>query len=134
MGGGSAASFRWRRILLMTSPCVMTAMIRSAPRWHNGQVTISRANTRFRSRAQLQCGDAARAPHLPPPMRRNLGLSVERKAVHTGTPRTGEPGRFALRAKARADAALVLSGSFSTSDALLDRSRHGAGELRCGVA
>jgi len=28
----------------------------------------------------------------------------------------------------------VLSSSFSKSDALLDRSRHGAGELRSGVA
>src|SRR5437867_11132025 len=80
------------------------------------------------------CGIAEQALQLIPPMRRNLGLSVERKAVHTGTPRTGEPGRFALRAKARADAAHVLSGSFSTRDALLDRSRHGAGELRGGVS
>ncbi len=30
-GGGSAESFRWCRILLMTSPCVMTAMSRSMP-------------------------------------------------------------------------------------------------------
>src|SRR5205814_7883860 len=61
-------------------------------------------------------------------------VGVEGKPVHTGTPRTSEPGRLALRAKARADVAHVLSGSFSTSDTLLDRSRHGAGELRCGVA
>ena len=30
-GGGSAASFSWQRIFLMTSPCVMAAMIRSDP-------------------------------------------------------------------------------------------------------
>ena len=32
MGGGSTASFRCRRILRITSPCVMAAMIRSDPR------------------------------------------------------------------------------------------------------
>jgi hypothetical protein len=32
MGGGSTASFRCRRIFWITSPCVMAAMIRSAPR------------------------------------------------------------------------------------------------------
>src|SRR5262249_35235999 len=54
--GGSAASFRWRRILLITAPCVMTAMSRSVPRWHNGHVAISRANTRFSSLAHVQYG------------------------------------------------------------------------------
>jgi hypothetical protein len=32
IGGGSAASFRCRRILRITSPCVRAAMTRSAPR------------------------------------------------------------------------------------------------------
>jgi hypothetical protein len=32
IGGGSTASFRWRRTVLITSPCVMAAMIRSDPR------------------------------------------------------------------------------------------------------
>ena len=32
MGGGSTASFRCRRILRITSPCVMAAMIRNDPR------------------------------------------------------------------------------------------------------
>jgi hypothetical protein len=32
IGGGSAASFRCRRIFRIISPCVMAAMIRSAPR------------------------------------------------------------------------------------------------------
>ena len=41
MGGGSAESFTWRRIFLITSPWVITAMSRSAPRWHNGQVASS---------------------------------------------------------------------------------------------
>ena len=31
IGGGSAASFRWQRIFLITSPCVMAAMILSDP-------------------------------------------------------------------------------------------------------
>jgi hypothetical protein len=42
----------------ITFPWVITAMSRSAPRWHDGQVAISRANIRFSSRAQLQCGAA----------------------------------------------------------------------------
>jgi hypothetical protein len=56
IGGGSAASFRCRRIFRITSPCVMAAMIRSAPRWHQGQRAMSRAKTRCSSRAQLQHG------------------------------------------------------------------------------
>jgi hypothetical protein len=32
MGGGSTASFRCLRIIWITSPCVMAAMIRSVPR------------------------------------------------------------------------------------------------------
>src|SRR5262252_2349933 len=56
MGGGSAASFRWRRILLITSPCVMTAMIRSVPRRQKGHVAISSPKTRPSSLAHGQYG------------------------------------------------------------------------------
>jgi hypothetical protein len=71
---------------------------------------------------------------LIPPMRRNRRVGVEGKPVDTGTVRTGEPGRLALRAKARADTAPRLAGPFSAGDALLHGGRHGAGELRGGVA
>src|SRR5262249_3031145 len=55
------------------------------------------------------------------------------KPIDTGAVRTREPGHLALRAKACADTAHRLAGPFSESDALLDRSRHGAGKLRCSV-
>jgi hypothetical protein len=71
---------------------------------------------------------------LIPPMRRNRRVGVEGKPVDTGAVRTREPGRLALRAKARADATHLLSGAFATSDAVLDRSCHGAGEFRGGIA
>src|SRR5262249_30479032 len=71
---------------------------------------------------------------LIPPMRRNRRVGVEGKAVHTGTARTGQPWRLALSAKARADAAHLLAGSFTPSDAVLNRRRQGPSELRCGVA
>ena len=69
-------------------------------------------------------GRADHALSLITPMRRNLGVRVQGKAVDTGTPRTREGRAFSCLAKARADAAHGLSGSFSTSDALLDRRRH----------
>src|SRR5207244_8447122 len=68
------------------------------------------------------------------PVRWNRRVGVERKSVDTGTARTREPGRLALSAKTRADAAHGLASSLTESDALLDRSCHGAGEFRCGVA
>src|SRR5262249_53196479 len=71
---------------------------------------------------------------LVPAVRWNRRVGVEGKAVDTGTPRPREPRRLALRAKTRADTAYVLPGSCSEGDTVLDRSRHGAGELRCGVA
>src|SRR5262249_40311804 len=72
--------------------------------------------------------------NLAPPVRWNRRVSVEGKAVDTGTPRPSEPRCLALRAKTRADTAYVLPGSCSEGDTVLDRSRHGAGEFRCGVA
>src|SRR5262249_22313717 len=65
---------------------------------------------------------------LIPPMRRNRRVGVEGKPVDTGTPRTREPGRLALRAKARADTAHRLAGPLPTGDALLHGGRHGARE------
>jgi hypothetical protein len=47
---------------------VMAAMIWSVPRWHKGQVPRSRANTRLRSRAQLQCGVALLASDSSSPV------------------------------------------------------------------
>src|SRR5215471_15691038 len=67
-------------------------------------------------------------------MRRNRRVGVEGKPIDTSAARTCEPWRLALRAKARADTAHVLSSSFPEGDALLDRRRHGAGELWGGVA
>src|SRR5262249_18504008 len=71
---------------------------------------------------------------LIPPMPRNRGVGVQRKAVDTGTARAREPWCLALGTKARADAAHLLPGSFPEGDALLHGSGHGAGELWCGVA
>src|SRR5215831_17493309 len=71
---------------------------------------------------------------LIPPMRRNRCVGMQRKPVDTGTPRPSEPWRLALRAKTRADTAYVLPGPVPEGDALLHRSRHGAGELRGGIA
>jgi hypothetical protein len=71
---------------------------------------------------------------LIPPVRGDSGIGVEGKPIDTGAVRTREPGRLALRAKARADATHLLSGAFATSDAVLDRSCHGAGEFRGGIA
>jgi hypothetical protein len=73
-------------------------------------------------------GIPEQAFQLVAPMRGDLGVGVERNALHTGTAGTGEPRRLALRAKARADAAHVLSDSFATNDALLHGGREGPGQ------
>src|SRR6516162_11288133 len=67
-------------------------------------------------------------------MRRNRCVGVHGKAVHTGTAGSRQGGVFPLVAKPRADAPDLLAGPLPKSDAVLDRSRHGAGELRSGVA
>jgi len=54
MGGGTDASWRCRRMRVITDSWVMTAMIRSAPRRHKGHVAISRPKTRPSSLAQGQ--------------------------------------------------------------------------------
>jgi hypothetical protein len=48
-GGGVA-----QRRLRLPSPCMMVAMIRSAPRWQNGPVAISRAHPRLSNCTPLQ--------------------------------------------------------------------------------
>src|SRR5262249_59624477 len=78
-------------------------------------------------------GIAEELCQLVPPVRWNRRVSVEGKAVDTGTPRPSEPRRLALRAKTRADTAYVLPGSCAEGDTVLDRSRHGASERRGGV-
>jgi hypothetical protein len=67
-------------------------------------------------------------------MRRNCRVGVQRKAIDTGAVRPRKPWRLAFRAKARADAAHRLSGSFPTRDTVLDRRGHGAGERGLVVA
>src|SRR5262249_1585488 len=62
-------------------------------------------------------------------MGRDLGVGMQRKAVDTGAARPREPGRLTLVTKSRADAPDVLPGPVPEGDAVLDRSRHGAGEL-----
>src|SRR5262249_33731099 len=78
-------------------------------------------------------GIADEALQLISPMGWNLGLRVQRKAVHTGTPRTGEPRCLALVAKPCAEAPHGLASPLATGDALLHRGRHGARERRLVV-
>src|SRR5437867_13004263 len=66
---------------------------------------------------------------LIPPMRRNRRVGVQRKAVDTGAARPCEPGRLTLVTTSGADAPDVLPGPVPEGDAVLDRRRHGAGEL-----
>src|SRR5262249_17445272 len=74
-----------------------------------------------------------RASQRVPPVRRDLGVGVERKALHTGTAGPRERGRLALAATARADAPDLLASSLATGDALLHRGGHGTGELGCVI-
>ena len=62
-------------------------------------------------------------------MRRNLGVGVQGKPVDTGTAGTREFRAFPFIAKARANPSHVLPGSLAKTDALFDRSRHGASEF-----
>ena len=54
MGGGTDASWRGRRMRVITASWVMTAMIRSVPRRQNGHVALSRPQTRPSSLAHGQ--------------------------------------------------------------------------------
>ena len=78
-------------------------------------------------------GITDQALQLIPPMRRDLSMSVQGKAVHTGTPRTGEPWRLTLRAKARTNAPDRLTRPLATGDALLHGGCHGTGKRRLVV-
>src|SRR5262245_53591331 len=65
MGGGTEASWRCRKMRVITDSWVMTAMIRSVPCWQNGQVRISSPKTRPSSRAHGQYGVSV--VESPPP-------------------------------------------------------------------
>src|ERR1043166_5868684 len=79
-------------------------------------------------------GRADEAFQLIAAMGRDLGVGVQRKAVHAGTARPGEPWCLALRTKARTDTPHLLAGPFSEGEALLHGGGHRAGELRGGLA
>jgi len=64
-------------------------------------------------------------------MRRNLRMSVERKAVHTGTVGACQHGHLARAAKACAEAPDPLACPLPTGNALLHGSGHRAGEFGC---
>ena len=82
-------------------------------------------------------GTSGRGPEqalpLGTPMRRNLGVGVQRKPVDTGTAGSREFRAFPFIPKSRADAAHFLPGAFPKGDTLLDRGRYGASEFRCVV-
>src|SRR5690242_12219916 len=67
-------------------------------------------------------------------MSRDLRVSMERKPVDTGAVWTREPWRLVFSAKARANAPDLVAGPLPEGEALLHRGRHGAGELRGGLA
>ena len=77
---------------------------------------------------------AHQALQLIRPLRWNHRVGRPGKAVDTGTTGACACRPFACRAKARADAAHLLFSPCATGDTRLDRSRHGAGKLWCGVA
>src|SRR5712691_4505829 len=62
-------------------------------------------------------------------MGRDLGVGVERKALHAGTAGTGERWRLARVAKPRADAPDLLTGPLPEGNTLLHGGRHGTGEF-----
>jgi hypothetical protein len=63
---------------VITASWVMVAMIRSEPRRQNGQVAMSRANTRPSSRAQLQRGVPVLASSPPTPCWHGVGMIAPR--------------------------------------------------------
>ena len=76
---------------------------------------------------------ADQALQLIPPVRGDLGVRMQGKALHAGTARTGARGRLVLVTKARANAPHLLSRAFAKGNALLHRGGHGMGELGGGV-
>src|SRR2546428_13726946 len=78
-------------------------------------------------------GIADEALQLIAPMRRDLGVRMERNPVDTGTAGARERWRLALVAKPRADAPDFLASPLPKGDALLYRGGHSAGELGCVI-
>jgi hypothetical protein len=68
-------------------------------------------------------GTPEQAFQLIAPMRGDLSVGMERKALHTGTAGTGQCGMFPSIAKPRADAPDLLAGSLPKGDALLHGGR-----------
>ena len=64
------------------------------------------------------------------PMRGDLSVGMERKALHTGTAGAGQRGRLAIHAKACAKAPHPLPRPLAKGQALLHGGRHGLGQLR----
>src|SRR5919197_3517150 len=99
-GGGMDASWRWRRIRVITDSWVMTAMSRSVPRRHQGHGTAG--------------GIANEAVQLIAAMGGALGVGVQGKAVDMGTPRARACRAFPYGAKTRAHASYPLSSPLPT--------------------
>ena len=74
---------------------------------------------------------ADEAFQLITPMRRDLGVGVHRKPLHTGTVGTCQRGRLALMAKACTNAPDLLAHPLPKGDALRDRGRQGTGKRGC---
>src|SRR2546421_3640079 len=99
MGGGTDASWRCRRMRVITDSWVMTAMIRREPRRQKGHVAISRPKTRPSSLAQGQYGVPVYASSPSSPCWRGGGtdrplqVAVRREAApitHQMDPRQGD--------------------------------------------
>jgi len=81
MGGGTEASWRWRRRHVLINAWGRTARLRSTSRRHKGQVAIARAHTRPRSRAQLQRGVPVLASCPSTPCWRSVGVTAPRRLL-----------------------------------------------------
>jgi len=79
--GGAAASCRWRRRWRRTSPCVRTARRRRTPRGPKEHAPLSRANPRFRSRAQVPDGGPLGVSSPALPCGRQVGLLAWRRCL-----------------------------------------------------
>jgi hypothetical protein len=72
---------------------------------------------------------ADQALQLIPPMGGDLGIGVQGKALDAGTAGTGQCGRLAVHAKARAEAPDFLTSPLAKGEALLHGGRQGPGEF-----